>query len=599
MSIARITGTVALAIAAAPGPLALYVLLTLAAGGMPVVTAWLMKQVLEGITGHSSAGELVWIAGFLAGTGIGITVVPVLTRYVRAQLERGIGLLAQERVFTAVDRLTGLGPFENPAFLDRLRLGQQAGRTTIAQSLDGMLSLGQSLITVVGFLGSLFLRNHLLAVLVLAAGVPSLWAELALSGRRAGMTWRLGPTERRELFYCDLLTSVQAAKEVRLFGIGAFLRARMLAERRTANAARRSLDRWEVRVQGGLGLLAAMVASGGLLWAVEAARTGTLSIGDVTLFIAAVVGVQGALATFAATIGTTHQALLMFDHFAAVAGVEPDLPAGGRPVPPLRHGIELRDVWFRYAENQPWVLRGVNLFIPHGKAVALVGLNGAGKSTLIKLLCRFHDPVRGSVRWDGIDLRELDPAGLRARMGAVFQDYMRYDLTATENIGLGDTEALDDRPRIEAAATRAGIHRALSALPHGYDTLLSRIFFMEADKDDPETGMTLSGGQWQRLALARALLRDRRDLVILDEPSAGLDAEAEHEVHTALRRHRADRTSLLISHRLGAVREADLIVVLSDGRIVEQGVHDALVTAGNEYARLFTLQASGYQALAG
>ncbi|WP_324605805.1 ABC transporter ATP-binding protein [Streptomyces sp. NRRL S-481] len=370
----------------------------------------------------------------------------------------------------------------------------------------------------------------------------------------------------------------------------------MLTERRTANAAKRAMDRREVLLQAGLALLAALVSGGGLLWAVSAARAGALSVGGITMFAAAVAGVQAALATLAAEVARSHQALLMLDHYLTVTTAEPDLPTAGRPaaLPPLRQGIELRDVWFRYSEDHPWVLRGVSLRIPYGTTVALVGLNGAGKSTLVKLLCRFYDPTRGAVLWDGVDIRHVDAAELRRRIGAVFQDYMHYDMTAAENIAMGDLSALDDRRRIELSAGRAGIHDTLAGLPHGYDTLLSRMFLMESDRDDPSTGVVLSGGQWQRLALARAFLRARRDLMILDEPSAGLDAEAEHEIHTALARHRGGRTSLLISHRLGAVREADLIVVLAEGRVVEQGHHTELMAAGGRYARLFSLQAAGY-----
>lgn len=226
--------------------------------------------------------------------------------------------------------------------------------------------------------------------------------------------------------------------------------------------------------------------------------------------------------------------------------------------------------------------------------LALVGHNGSGKSTIVKLLCRFYDPTKGAILWDGVDIREFAPEGLRGRIGAVFQDFMSYDFSAADNIALGDLAAMGDRARIEAAAGTAGAHRTLAGLPRGYETLLTRMFLSESDRADERTGVVLSGGQWQRVALARAFLRESRDLMILDEPSAGLDAEAEHDIHTRLRGIRSGRASLLISHRLGAVRAADVIVLLQDGVVAERGTHDELVAAGGTYARLFSIQAQGY-----
>ena len=232
--------------------------------------------------------------------------------------------------------------------------------------------------------------------------------------------------------------------------------------------------------------------------------------------------------------------------------------------------------------------------VPAGAVTALVGRNGSGKSTLVKLLCRFYDPERGAILWDGVDLREFEPAALRDRITAVFQDFVRYEMTAGENIGLGDLVHLSDDGRIRAAAQRAGIDHELAHLPVGYRTALTRIYVSESDRDDPSTGVVLSGGQWQRVAVARAFLRAQRDLTILDEPSAGLDAEAEYRIHTGLRAHRRDRTSVLISHRLGAVRDADRILVLDEGELVEDGTHASLLADGGVYATLYSLQAAGY-----
>jgi ATP-binding cassette subfamily B protein len=594
----RLGAAVVLSAAAAPGTLAAYVVITLAAGALPVAAAWLTRDVVDRIGGAGpDRGSLIASAAALAGTGVLAAVTPQVTQYLRAHLDRRAGLLAMDRLFAAVERFTGLRHFEDPAFQDRLRLAQQASRVAPNQSVDALLGLVRAAVTTAGLLGALLLLSPLMTLLVLLSGIPMLVAEVHLSRRRAQTLWSVSPAERREAFYAELLGSVQAAKEVRLFGLGPFLRARMAAERRVSDSGRAAVDRREVLVQAGLGLLAALMSGAGLVWAVARARSGVISVGDVMVFVAAVAGIQAALVSLAADVARAHQAMRAFEHFLAVLATPCDLPvpSAPAPLPALRRGIELRDVWFRYGPGQPWVLRGVTLRIPHGATLGLVGLNGAGKSTLVKLLCRFYDPTRGAILWDGVDLRDTAPGELRERISVVFQDYMEYELTAAENIALGDLTALGDPERVRAAAVRAGIHPRLEALRHGYGTLLTRSYFMDSDKDDPALGVVLSGGQWQRLALARALLRHRRDLMILDEPSSGLDAAAEHEVHTSLTEHRAGRTSMLISHRLGTLRAADRIAVLSGGRVTEEGTHAELVDAAGEYARLFALQARGYQ----
>ncbi|MEU6425972.1 ABC transporter ATP-binding protein [Microbispora sp. NPDC046973] len=564
---------------------------------LPVTIAWCTKLVLDEIAdGRDGAGVTAALGAALAGCGVLTALGPQIVQYVRDESGRRIGLVAQDSLFRATERFVGLARFEDPAFLDRIRMAQQYGGATPGMVVSAALGTARTAMTGAGFLVSLVTISPWMAVLVVGAAAPSLVAELWLSRRRAAMLWGIGPVERREFFFGQLLVNVQAAKELRLFGIGAHLRGLMNAQRRAANAERSRTDRRELGVQAVTGTTAALAAGGGLLWVLVSAANGTGGVGDVALFVAAVAGVQAAAGGLVLELVTAHQQVLLFGHYLAVLDAEPDLPVPARPrrAGPLRRGIELKDVWFRYSPGHPWALRGVSLTIPYGAAVALAGRNGAGKSTLVKLLCRMYDPERGSVLWDGIDLRELDPAELRARIGAVFQDYMEYDLTAADNIGLGDLAAMDDRGRIEAAARRAGVHGVVSGLPRGYDTMLSRVF-ADPMEDGGDAGVHLSGGQWQRLALARAYLRGERDLLILDEPSSGLDAEAEHEIHQGLREHRRGRTSLLISHRLGAVRDADHIVVLDGGQVAEQGTHAGLLARGGIYAHLFALQAEGYR----
>lgn len=571
-----------------------YLAVTLVGAAAPVAVAWLTKGVLDGLANRQT-NVLLGLAVTIAVVTTAAAAATQAAQYLRAEVDRRTAVHAKDELFAAVTRFTGLARFESPAFLDRMRLAQQSAANP-GRLVDTATSAARSAVTVAGFVGSLVLINPTFTVLVLLSAVPALLIELRLSRQRVAMLWRIGPAERRELFFAHLMSTADAAKEIRLFDLGAFLRLRMLTELRAANAARRRVDRREFFVQASLSGASVSVAGAGLVWTILAAGRGQLSVGDVSMFVAAVAGVQAALNVMVSAGVMAYEQLLTFHHHVTIVTSGPDLPAPRHhgSLPELRRGVELRDVWFRYSDAHPWVLRGVDLFIPHGRTVALVGRNGGGKSTLVKLLCRFYDPTRGSILWDGVDIRDVAPETLRARVGAAFQDFVAYELTASENIAVGDLVAAEDQARVERAAQESGVHDTIAALPHGYRTLLSREFAPDPEGEEAD-GVLLSGGQWQRVALARAFLRRDRDLMILDEPSAGLDPEAEYEVHSQLATLRSGRTSVVISHRLGAVRDADQIVVLADGVVAEQGTHAELLADGGTYAQLFTRQATGYR----
>lgn len=588
----RAAQAIGLAWAAGPATLVLVVLGTAAQGFVPVLLAWLTKLLLDDVsTPGPGAGwwALAGVLGVVATSGL----LPHLNRYGQAVLRRGVELTVQTRLFAAVNRIPGLARFEQPSFHDRLQLAEQAGQAAPGQAVAGLTGAVQSAVTVAGFLSALLVVDARFTVVALAIGVPVLVAELRLSRARVALAWQLSPLRRQAVHYGMLQGDPQAAKEIRVFGLADFLTGRMTDLLRRAHREELGLDRRELRIQLGLALVGVATLAVGLAFVVATALRGGMGAGAVALTLAALPGVQSGLAATAQHAASIHQTLLLFGHYQGILA-EAAAPATGRLAERLRSGIELRDVWFRYGEDQPWVLRGVSLTIPKGRTVAFVGVNGVGKSTIVKLLCRFYDPVRGSVRWDGTDLTEIAPDALRRRISAVFQDFMVYDLTAAENIGVGELDRLADRAAIRRAAARAGVDEALAALPQGYETMLSRIF-AGGGAPDEQGGVLLSGGQWQRVAVARALLREDCDLLILDEPSSGLDAAAEYQLHRELRDAGRDRTIVLISHRLSTVREADLIVVLDDGVVVESGTHEELITRNGRYAELFLRQAAGYR----
>ncbi|MFC7546071.1 ABC transporter ATP-binding protein [Plantactinospora sp. GCM10030261] len=567
--------------------------LAVVAGLGPVAVAWATKLLLDGLAGVS--GVSVLTAAVLVGaTGAAMGLIPPVSQYLDAEAARQLRRRMHDGLFAGINRMRGLAALEDPVQRDRVHVASHAAMTVPYQALTAALSLVQNVLLIGGFLAALATIGPLLAGVVAVSAVPNLLAQLSVARRRTEVVTRTAPRWRRQIFYGTLMTDPRAAKEIRLFGSGDTLRSRMDSEIGTADREERVVDSYAARTAAGLSLLTALVSGLALGLGVHRIVTGGAGLGSLAVLTAALVGVQSALTSVTSQIASGHEALRLFASYHRVVTAPVDLPdprPPARTVPRLRRGIELRDVWFRYDVGHPWILRGLTMSIPAGRSTALLGLNGAGKSTVVKLLCRLYDPVAGTILWDGVDLRELPVEELRRRISTVFQDHMTYELTAADNIALGDVRRAPTMERIRAAARHADVDDVLAALPSGYDTLLTRAF---GDGDDGAVGVPLSGGQWQRIALARAALREDADLRILDEPSTGLDPEAEYEAQRRLRTYRSGTTSLVVSHRLNTVRDIDQIVVLGDGRVVECGNHDTLLAEGGRYARMFGLQAAGY-----
>jgi ATP-binding cassette subfamily B protein len=570
--------------------------LAIATGAVSPAAAWVLRELIDHLTGQGSATlavvALASVFVLLTGFNIGIGNVSSL---IATGCQRTITVAVTSDLYRAVNRIQGLRPFERPEFQDDLRLAEQAADET-PMALSSVLSaVLQSGTTVAGYAGILIATWPPMILLLVAACVPTAVAQVFLTRQQARTTEAVMGRYREWFLTRALLSDPNAVMEARLLGTGDYFRSRLVSALRDATTADYAVKRRIAWTEGGLNLLGTVFTAGGAAVVGLQAAHGRIGVGAFVMFLAAAGGTQGALMGTVSQAATLSTALRLLPHYSAVLNIGPDLvtPLGkaGRAVPALRQGITLVDVWFRYDNDGPWVLRGITGELPFGQATALVGVNGSGKSTLVKLLCRLYDPHRGAIFWDGCDLRELDPVELRKRLAVTFQDFLTYDLTAAQNVGIGDLPAMNDRQRIIWAARLVGMDESIRRLPQGYDTMLSRAFV----NGDGKPGTLLSGGQNQRLVLARTLMRPDADLMVLDEPSSGLDAEAEYQIHQSLVEHRQRRTSLLISHRLSAVKEASRILVLESGRISEAGTHDQLMRAGGSYSRLFSLQASAYQ----
>ena len=586
--------------ATSPRLLSASLALRLARALLPVTMLYVGKLIVD---------EVVRVAGVspdLAGLEAWSGVLQPLAVLIAAEF--GLALLADvlSRTSALVDSLLGdlftnetsvrlmrhaaaldLAHFEDADFYDHLERArrQTTGRLRLVSDLSGQ---AQDLITVVTLGVGLAAYAPGLLVLLALALVPAFLGEAHFNAQTYSLAYSWTP-ERRELDYLRFVgASDETAKEVKVFGLNGYLADRY---RTLADAYYHANRTLAVRRASWGGLLSAVGSLGYYAaYAVIVYRTasGAFTIGDLT-FLAGSFGrmrslLEGVLQSFSTVSG---QALYLADLFSFFE-IEPRVRSapGAVEVPePIAQGFAFEDVGFRYPGSESWAVRHLSFELRAGEALALVGENGAGKTTLVKLLARLYDPDEGRILLDGRDLRDYDLDSLRRSIGVIFQDFVRYHLTAAENIAVGRIEARDDRPRVESAAQRSLADAVIESLPEGYDQTLGRRF---------KTGTELSGGQWQKVALGRAYMRDAQ-LLILDEPTAALDARAEFEVFERFKDLTAGKSAVLISHRFSTVRMADRILVLENGEVEEVGTHEELLASGRRYAELFELQAAGYR----
>lgn len=564
---------------------------------LPAATAYMFKLVFDRL-GLVLAGEADFafqqdILPFLLGFGVLIVLsqgMNALDSYFNEELGRRLQLHTSTLVYQHLLSLQGMHYFESPRFHDTLQQTTNSLQWLGMQLIHEASGLIGALLTLLSFFGIVFVFSPLLALVLVVAIIPTFIAQLRFRRKRFKLSWHNSPKERQAWYVGSILAQTQYAKEVRLFNLGEYLLNKYVNATQSVHQAQRELNQDELRVNTVLNVLNAALTVGSYVVVVGQAFARQITLGDVTLFIEAVRNVQSQLQILAWSVVSLSERTLFFTHYQNLLAMQSKLSAYEplTDAPPLRETIELRGVSFRYVPDGDPVLDDINLTIRKGESLALVGLNGAGKTTLVKLLARFYDPTAGEILWDGVDIRHFTPQSLRSRLGAVLQDFIRYDITARENIGIGDVTRIDDVAAIRSAAQQVGVDAFITEMPQGYETILSR-WLVEQD----EEGTDLSGGQWQKIAISRAYLRDV-DVLMLDEPTSALDAEAEYEIYQRFAEIAAGRVTILISHRFSTVRMAQKIAVLEKGCIVEYGTHADLMAHKGTYARLYNLQAAQY-----
>ncbi len=562
--------------------------LTLLGAGVPLAVAWVGKAIVDAAVAHHREATLRWVAVELGLVVAQAAVIRALG-LVRGLLGARLGLDINVRILEKALTLE-LRHFEDPDFYDRLTRARREASVRPISVVTESFQLVQNILTLLGYAGLLLSFSPWAVLGLLLAALPATFAEMRFSQQAFRLrNWR-SPDSRRLLYLEYVLANDDHAKEVKLFGLGPMLlqRYRSLGELFYREDRQLSLRRavWSYA----LSLVGTLTFYGCYAVVAVAAATARLTLGLMTLYVVAFRQGQQAFQSILTALGGMYEDNLymsnLFEYLAIPTGRPAPAPALVAASVGMEEGIRFEDVGFRYPDAEGWALRHVSLFIPRGQSLALVGQNGAGKTTFIKLLTRLYAPTEGRILLDGVDLAAWDETVLRRRLGVIFQDFNQYQFRFRENVGVGSVEHLEDTERVQRAVQEGGATELLSSLSEGLETPLGRWF-----KD----GTELSGGQWQKVALARAFMREEADILVLDEPTAALDAEAEHAIFQRFRELARGRTTLLISHRFSTVRMADRIVVIEHGQLVEQGTHAELMALGGRYAHLFTLQAKGYQ----
>lgn len=563
-------------------------------GILPLLSLYLMKLVIDAVSAGLAApekgtvlGQIAWLvalAGLVALVGNVADTLKELVSEVQGQAVRDYTSALLHAKSIAID----LEYYENPQYYDALHRAQQEASFRPNSVLNGLLQLGLNGVSALALAGLLLSLNWLVAAALTLAALPGVLVRLRYD--RQLYRWRRQKTRlERQAYYFDwLLVGGEFAKEQRLFNLGPLFATRF-------RDLRRQLRREQVKIAAKYSasqliteFSSTLAVFGCYAFIAYQAVAGAITLGDLVMYHQAFSRLQGSLKGILGSLTRLYADNLFLTNLYEFLDLKPKVtePAHPQPVPQaMAEGITYHQVSFHYPASSRQALANINLTLQPGEVIALVGENGSGKTTLIKLLCRLYDPTEGQITFDGLDLRQFSTTDLRRQISVIFQDYVKYHLTARDNIWLGNIEQPPLGEEIAQAARQAGADAVIDRLPDGYETVLGNLF---------EGGEELSIGQWQKVAMARAFLRDAQ-ILVLDEPTSALDPKAEAEVFRQFRQLLGERAAILISHRLSTVKLADRIYVLEKGKIVESGSHAELLAQGGIYANLFHTQAQHYR----
>lgn len=566
-----------------------FCLLTLMAGGLPALIAYVSKLLIDGVVAAQALGNPEPALRFVlleAGAVIALALIQrgitVSQGLARAQLGQRVHEMILGKALTL-----SLTHFENSEFYDKLSQARRQASMRPLSLVNRTFDFLQQLLVLATYALLLWQFSPWAVLLLLLAGLPTFLVEAYFSGESFKLfTWR-SPEARMQAYLETLMAREDHAKEVKLFGLGPLFMGRYRKIFETLYREDRRLILRRAFWGYAFGLLSTLALYGAYWWIVKATVLGQLSLGEMSMYLLVFKQGQQAVTSSLSSIGGMYEDNLYLSNLYEFLEIPVESGGQGQSSGPLPgDGLRFEQVSFSYPQSQQRALSEVSFHLPPGKKLALVGENGSGKTTIVKLLSRLYRPSQGRILLDGLDLQDWDEEALRARIGVIFQDFVRYHLIVGENIGVGDVSALEQEPRWQEAAEKGQAGEVIESLPQGYRTQLGRWF---------KGGRELSGGQWQKVALSRAFMRRGADLLVLDEPTSAVDPKAEVQIFDQFRKASEQQMAILISHRFSTVRMADEILVLDNGSVIESGSHEALLAADKVYAQLFRLQAAGYQ----